>query len=176
MKRSPWYVVTGAVAGFAAVLGLHGLAGTPSALSRPAPTGGPGHGNGTGGNHGGGSGSSGNGAGSGGSGGGPSASPSPGGGTTAGVRTATGPVVNYGYGRLAVKVTVKGNQITGLSLASLRTVDPFSQQLADQEIPVLRSEVLQAHSARVNAVSGATYTSQAYLDSIQSALDKLNVG
>lgn len=175
MKRAPWYVVTGAVAGFAAVLGLHGLAGTPAALSQPASPSGPGGANGSGGN---GTGANGGAGGSGGgSGGGPAASPSPrSGGTTARVRTATGSVVNYGYGQLAVTVTVKGKQITGLSLATLRTVDPFSQQLAEQDIPVLKSEVLRAHGARVNAVSGATYTSQAYLDSLQSALDKLNVG
>jgi FMN-binding protein len=173
MRRAPWYVVTGAVAGFAAVLGLHGLAGTPAALSRSAPTGGQGGGDGTGSHQSGGNGGSGNGA----AGGGPAASPSPrGGGTTARVRTVTGTAVNYGYGKLAVKVTMKGNQITGVSLASLRTVDPFSQQLAGQVIPVLRSEVLRAHSVRINAVSGATFTSQAYVDSIQSALDKLNVG
>ena len=172
MKRSPWYVVTGAVAGFAAVVGLHGLTGSPVALSQPAPAGGQG-GNGQGG---GGQGGGGN-AGPGNSGSGaPAPSRSPGSGTTARVRTATGAMVGYGYGELAVKVTVKGNQITGLSLVTLRTADQFSQQLADQEIPVLRSEVLKAHSARVNAVSGATFTSQAYLDSIQSALDKLNVG
>lgn len=156
MKRSPWYIVTGAVAGFAAVLGLHGLAGAPVALSQPVPA---------------------RGQGGGGSGGSPSASHPPGsGGTTAQARTATGVVEHYGYGELAVRVTVKGGQIAGLSLASLRTEDPFSQQLAEADIPVLRSEVLAAHSAKVNAVSGATFTSQAYLDSLQSALDKLNSG
>ena len=40
---------------------------------------------------------------------------------------------------------------------------------------MLKSEVLAAHSARINAVSGATYTSQAYAASIQSALDKLHL-
>lgn len=155
MKRSPWYVVTGAVAGFAAVLGLHGLAGAPVALSQPAPARGQG----------------------GGSGGTPAASHSPGsGGTTTQARTATGVVEHYGYGELAVRVTVKGGRITGLSLATLRTEDPFSQQLAEQDIPVLRSEVLAAHSAKINAVSGATFTSQAYLGSLQSALDKLHLG
>jgi FMN-binding protein len=166
MTRSRWYVVTGAVAGFAAVLGLHGLTGAPVALSQPAPGG-----QGSGGNGGTGGGGSGNG----GSGGGPGASHAPGsGGTTARARTATGVVEHFGYGQLAVRVTVNGNQITGLSLATLRTEDPFSQQLAEHDIPVLRSEVLAAHSAKINAVSGATFTSQAYLDSLQSALDKLN--
>jgi hypothetical protein len=159
MKRAPWYVVTGAVAGFAAVLGLRGLGGAPVVLTQPAPA--TGHGGSSGG---GGVGSS------------PGASHPAGGGGGAQTRTATGTLVHYGYGELAVKVTVRGGRITGLSLATLRTEDPFSQQLADQDIPVLKSEVLRAHSAKINTVSGATFTSQAYLDSIQSALDKLNLG
>ena len=68
-----------------------------------------------------------------------------------------------------------GNQITGVSVPVLRTAEPYSQQLATQVLPTLKSEVLAAHSARINAVSGATYTSQAYADSIQSALDKLHI-
>ncbi len=40
---------------------------------------------------------------------------------------------------------------------------------------MLRSEVLTVHSAQIDGVSGATYTSEAYSQSIQSALDKLHV-
>lgn len=157
MRRAGWYVVTGAVAGFAGVLGLHiggtaapvalgppprGEAGTPSALaggSTPAAT--------------------------------PSARP---GGATGRAETAAGPVVQYGYGELSVTVTVRGNQITAVSVPLLRTAEPYSQQLAQQVIPMLRSEVLAAHSGQIHGVSGATYTSEAYAKSIQSALDKLH--
>ena len=90
-------------------------------------------------------------------------------------RTATGAVEPYGYGQLSVTVTVRGSQITDVSVPLLRTAEPYSQQLAQQVIPMLRSEVLAAHSARINGVSGATYTSEAYAQSIQSALDKLHV-
>jgi hypothetical protein len=158
MRRSGWYLVTGAVAGFVGVLGFHiggtaapavlgqparGEAGIPSALgggSAPAGT--------------------------------PSAAP---GGTTGAARSAAGAVVQYGYGELSVSVTVRGNQITAVSVPVLRTAEPYSQQLAQQAIPMLRSEVLAAHSARIDGVSGATYTSEAYAQSIQSALDKLHV-
>jgi uncharacterized protein with FMN-binding domain len=44
--------------------------------------------------------------------------------------------------------------------------------LANRAIPVLRNEVLSAQSARIQAVSGATYTSEAYAQSVQAALDK----
>jgi len=70
---------------------------------------------------------------------------------------------------------VHGTQITNVSVPVLRTAEPYSQQLAAQVLPMLKSEVLAAHSARINTVSGATYTSQAYADSIQSALDKLHL-
>ena len=84
-------------------------------------------------------------------------------------------MVPYGYGELSVTVTVRGDQIVAVSVPLLRTTDPYSQQLAQQVIPMLRSEVLAAHSAQIHGVSGATYTSEAYAQSIQSALDKLHV-
>ena len=84
-------------------------------------------------------------------------------------------MVGYGYGELSVTVTVRGSQITAVTVPLLRTAEPYSQQLAQQVIPMLKSEVLAAHSARIHGVSGATYTSEAYARSIQSALDKLHV-
>ena len=81
----------------------------------------------------------------------------------------------YGYGQLSVTVTVRGDRIVAVSVPVLHTMDPYSQQLARQVIPTLRSEVLAAHSAQIHGVSGATYTSEAYAQSIQSALDKLHV-
>jgi hypothetical protein len=155
MKRAAWYVVAGTLAGFAGVLGLHGRTGAPAIVAQPKAAGG---------------------------GASPAASPGRAGGSTAGPAQAAGPtrrvtgvVEQYGYGELAVTVTVRGSQITGVSVPLLRTAEPYSQQLAAQVLPMLKSEVLAAHGARINAVSGATYTSQAYADSIQSALDKLHL-
>ena len=153
MRRAGWYLVTGAVAGFAGVLGFHiGGTAAPAALSRPArgETGTP----------------------SPAAAGTPSARP---GGATGRARTVAGSVVGYGYGQLSVTVTVRGNQIVAVSVPVLHTIDQYSQQLAEQVIPTLRSEVMAAHSARIHGVSGATYTSEAYAQSIQSALDKLHV-
>jgi uncharacterized protein with FMN-binding domain len=81
----------------------------------------------------------------------------------------------YGYGELAVKVTAKGGRITNVAVPTIRTAEPYSSQLASQVIPTLRSEVLSGQTARINAVSGATYTSQAYALSLQAALDKLHI-
>jgi uncharacterized protein with FMN-binding domain len=90
-------------------------------------------------------------------------------------RTATGPQVNFGYGTIAVKVTVAGTRITHVSVAALSTLEPTSQQISGQALPVLRSEVLSVQSATINGVSGATYTSQGYARSLQAALDQMHV-
>jgi uncharacterized protein with FMN-binding domain len=91
-----------------------------------------------------------------------------------GVHSATGPVEFYSFGTIAVRVTVDGSRITGVSVPVLHPNDPTSRQIASQAIPVLRSEVLAAHSAAIHAVSGATYTSRGYVESLQAALDKLH--
>ena len=150
MKRAGWYVVAGTVAGFAGVLGLHGSPAPAKVVAGPKPSGN-------------------------------SATPATSGGTAtptpaAGpVRQVTGVVEQYGYGELSVTVTARGNQITGVSVPLLRTAEPYSQQLAQQVIPMLRAEVIAAHGAQIHGVSGATYTSVAYVRSIQSALDKLHI-
>ncbi|HEV3295361.1 MAG TPA: FMN-binding protein [Streptosporangiaceae bacterium] len=166
MKRASWYLTAGAVAGFAGVLGLSSRAtpAVPVALKGTGHTAAGRSGTATGG-----SGSSGGGGTSGGG-------SSPGGGQPAAgpARSATGPVTQYGYGELDVRVTVSGSRITGVTVPVLRVAEPYSQQLAAQVIPMLKSEVLAAGSAQINGVSGATYTSQAYAMSLQSALDKLH--
>jgi len=100
----------------------------------------------------------------------PSTAPAAQGGTVA----AVGAVEQYGYGLISVRVTVKGGRIVEVSVARLLTAESYSQSLAQQVIPMLRNEVLAAQSAQVSTVSGATYTSEAYLSSIQSALDRLH--
>jgi uncharacterized protein with FMN-binding domain len=90
-------------------------------------------------------------------------------------RSAVGSSEQYGYGVLSVAVRVRGNRIEDVRVNGLQTAEQYSQQLAAQVIPVLRSEVLAAQSARINGISGASYTSQAYALSVQSALDKLHV-
>jgi uncharacterized protein with FMN-binding domain len=87
--------------------------------------------------------------------------------------TVTGSLEQYGYGQLSIRVTMSGGKITRLAVATLKTADTYSQQLAGYVIPVLQREILSAQSARVSGVTGATYTSEAYAYSVQSALDKL---
>jgi hypothetical protein len=92
-----------------------------------------------------------------------------------GLASAVGQNEQYGYGVLSVKVTVSGRRIVDVSVVNLQTAEQYSQSLAQQVIPMLRHEVLSSQTTQVYAVSGATYTSEAYLYSAQSALDKLHV-
>jgi uncharacterized protein with FMN-binding domain len=97
----------------------------------------------------------------------------PNGATGGATRTATGSVVSYAYGQLSVTVTEGGSRVTDVEMASLNESDSRSVEIDDQAIPQLRQEVLSAQSAHIDGVSGATYTSQAYIQSLQSALDQL---
>ncbi|MGA3154183.1 MAG: FMN-binding protein [Streptosporangiaceae bacterium] len=103
----------------------------------------------------------------------PGASAGPG--APAARRSAVGATEQYGYGYLAVRVIVRGNRIVNVTVPVIQTAEQYSQQLAMQVIPTLRSEVLAGQTAGISAVSGATYTSQAYATSLQAALDKLHV-
>jgi uncharacterized protein with FMN-binding domain len=158
MKRAPWYLVAGTIAGFAGVIGLHGRA-APAAAGGSAAA--PSHQPAT--------------PGTGTTGGGSAAGSQPGPAAAGGTRTVNGPTEQYGYGHLAVRVTVDGSRITDITVPVLQTNEQFSQQLAEQAIPELRSEALAADSASIHGVSGATFTSQAYAESLQAALDKLHV-
>jgi len=74
-----------------------------------------------------------------------------------------------------VKITVQGTRIAQASVVTLQTAESYSQQLAQQIIPTLQSEVLSAQSAQISTISGATYTSEGYAASVQSALDQLGI-
>jgi uncharacterized protein with FMN-binding domain len=91
-------------------------------------------------------------------------------------RSATGPQVNYSYGILSVKVTVSGKKIVSVGIASLDDGgDQRSQYIDQQSIPMLEQETLQAQSANIQGVSGASYTSQGFQQSLQSALQSLGL-
>jgi uncharacterized protein with FMN-binding domain len=72
-----------------------------------------------------------------------------------------------------VTVTESNGRITDVQMASLQETDSRSVEIDDQAIPQLRQEVLTAQNANIDGVSGATFTSQAYATSVQSALDQL---
>jgi len=91
------------------------------------------------------------------------------------VRSAVGASEQFGYGTISVKVTVQGTHITAVSVANLQVLESFSQSLANQAVPLLTSEALAAQSASIQGVSGASYTSAGFAQSLQSALSQLGI-
>jgi uncharacterized protein with FMN-binding domain len=89
--------------------------------------------------------------------------------------TITGSAVQIPYGTVQVAVTFQNGQITDIEPVQMPTDRSLSVQIAQYAAPQLRSEVLAAQSAQVNTISGATYTSLGYLQSLQSALDQAGV-
>ena len=105
----------------------------------------------------------------------PTASPTPAktAAATTGSGTATGDAVDTRYGAAQVRVTVSGGKIVKIEALQLQGNDPRSVEISSSAEPVLQQEVLTAQSAAIDAVSGATFTSASYDQSLQSALDKL---
>jgi uncharacterized protein with FMN-binding domain len=75
--------------------------------------------------------------------------------------------VDAQYGAVQVKLTVSGGKITKAETLQAPTTGP-----GGDAVPKLNQEVVTAQSANVDAVSGASYTSEAYKKSLQSAIDK----
>ena len=91
-----------------------------------------------------------------------------------GTQTVTGPAVSYFYGTAQVKVTIQNGHITDVTALQLPN-EGRSGRISQIVEPMLRSEVLSAQSAQINLISGATYTSDAYAQSLQAALDQAHV-
>ncbi|GAA2100547.1 FMN-binding protein [Kitasatospora saccharophila] len=87
-------------------------------------------------------------------------------------QTVTGTAVNTRYGPVQVKVTLDGGKISKIDVLQYPTRDRRDQEINSYAIPVLNQEALAAQSADIDVVSGATYTSDGYTRSLQSALDQ----
>ena len=86
--------------------------------------------------------------------------------------TFTGSAVSNPFGNVQVQVVVAGGRITDVKALQYPTAHAQSAYSSSIVVPELRTEVLQAQSARINLISGATYTSEGYAQSVQSALDQ----
>ena len=82
----------------------------------------------------------------------------------------TGDALQDPYGTVQVSVKLRGGRIVDVTPIAMPLDNPQSQSINQQAVPLLRSEVLQAQTASIDIVSGATYTSEAYARSLQSAL------
>ena len=76
------------------------------------------------------------------------------------------------FGDTQVKVTIAGGRITDVQAVQLPFDRQRSAEISQYASPRLHDEVLQAQSAQIDSLSGATYTSDAYAQSVQSALDQ----
>ena len=86
--------------------------------------------------------------------------------------TTLGQAVTDQYGTIQVRIVTVGKQIRSVAFAQLVGDEELSDLINAQAGPVLLQRTLVAQSANVDTVSGATYTSDAYRRSLQSALDK----
>jgi uncharacterized protein with FMN-binding domain len=90
-----------------------------------------------------------------------------------GAKTATGDAIDTPYGAAQVRVTVQDGKITQIEALQLQGNDPKSVEISSYAEPLLRQSALTKQSADVDAVSGATFTTASYEQSLQSALDQL---
>lgn len=82
----------------------------------------------------------------------------------------TGPAADAYYGYIQVKVTIQGGKISNVEFLQYPNDRMTSMHINSQAMPYLKQEAIQAQSASVDGVSGATDTSQAFIQSLTSAL------
>ena len=86
--------------------------------------------------------------------------------------TYTGQAIDTQYGPVQVGVTVSGGKINGVDFLAMPNDRPRSQFITLQAEPLLRQEALQTQTANINLLSGATFTSEGFAQSLQSALSQ----
>ncbi|MCU1414738.1 MAG: FMN-binding domain protein [Microbacteriaceae bacterium] len=86
--------------------------------------------------------------------------------------TYTGTSVQTQFGDVEVQIVVSGGRITDATTPVLTGNEGRSEQINNQAAPILRSELLASQSTSIQSVSGATYTSNAYITSLQAAFDR----
>jgi major membrane immunogen (membrane-anchored lipoprotein) len=88
-------------------------------------------------------------------------------------KSATSADEQFRFGDLAVKVTVSGSKITNVAVTTMNEYDGRSASIDQYAVPQLEQQVISANSVNINGVSGATFTSQAFVDAVANALQKL---
>ncbi|MFE3738225.1 FMN-binding protein [Streptomyces sp. NPDC059134] len=91
---------------------------------------------------------------------------------TAAPRTVLGSPVDTQYGTVQVRITVAGGKVTASDAVQAPSADARSKSITSGAVPKLNQAAVTAQSARIDAVSGASYTSKGYQESLQSALDQ----
>ena len=89
--------------------------------------------------------------------------------------TVAGAAVPTRFGNVQVQITVVDKKITAATVLQIPNRDRKDVQINNRAVPILNAEAVQAQSADIDMVSGATVTSVAYIQSLQSAIDKANL-
>ncbi len=84
----------------------------------------------------------------------------------------TGTVANVYYGNVQVKVTIASGKISNINVLQYPNDNPTSSYISSQAIPMLKSEVIKSQSGNINTITGASYVSEGFIQSLQSALSQ----
>jgi uncharacterized protein with FMN-binding domain len=90
-------------------------------------------------------------------------------------KTVDGDSVQTAYGPIQVNITVKDGKITAVNVPVYPQGTERDIQINEFALPELVQETISADSANIDAVSGASYTSQGYISSLQNAIDKAGI-
>jgi uncharacterized protein with FMN-binding domain len=95
---------------------------------------------------------------------------------TSGTRTVTGNAIDTRFGPVQVRITLTGGRLTKVDVLQYPSESGRDREINAYALPELNQEAIAAGSATIDAVSGATYTSEGYTRSLQSALDQAERG
>ena len=96
-------------------------------------------------------------------------------GTSSAAKTYTGDAVTTRFGDVQVRITVEDGKITDSQVTQVPWNDHKDQEINSYAVPILNQEAVDQQSAGIDMVSGATFTSQGYIGSLQSAIDEANL-
>ena len=86
--------------------------------------------------------------------------------------TYTGSVASAYYGNVQVQAVIQNGAITTVNFLQSPNENPNSIYVNQQALPYLKQEAIQAQSSKVNTITGATFTSQAFIQSLANALSQ----
>lgn len=92
--------------------------------------------------------------------------------TTTGKRVVDGDSIGTIYGPVQVRLVLSGRSIVSVTAINYPTASGRDRSINSYAIPQLTQEALSAQSAQIDNVSGASYTSEGFAESLQSALSK----
>ena len=96
-------------------------------------------------------------------------------GNSSNIKTYTGSVAQTRWGPVQVKITVQDGKVTKVTVLQQPNGNRRDQEINDQALPILIDETVSAQNAKIDMVSGATVTSEGYLQSLQAAIDEAGI-